>query len=395
MSSTLLEGIRVLDFGRYIAGPYCAALLGDLGADVIRIERLGGGEDRFLAPVTADGMGGLYLQLARNKRSLTLNPTKPTGREIVHRLVATADVVIANLPPTTLAAMGIDYDSVRAIRPDIIMTMVTAFGRGGPWSDKIGFDGLAQAMSGTMYLSGPVGEPTRSSAAFVDFATGALSAFATMAAMRHRDATGEGQLLEGALLKTALTMMNGTLIEQDLLTRDRESTHNRGQTSGPSDVYHCRDGSILAIAIGDPQWERWTKLVGRTDLLDDPRFATDLDRGDNGEILSEIMSEWCAERTVEEVMVALEEAKIPGGPVLSPQQALDHPHVQAIGFLEPVSYPGAPKTLGVAGFPVTMAAIDTSIRFRAPRVGEHTDEILAELGYDEEAVRDLRAARVV
>ena len=146
--SEVLKGIRVLDFGRYIAGPFCATLLGDLGADVIRIEKVDGSEDRFLSPVTEDGAGALFMQLARNKQSLTLNPMKPEGREIVKKLVATADVVVANLPPDTLEALGLDYESLTAIKPDIILTMISAFGRGGPYSNRVGFDGLGQAMSG-------------------------------------------------------------------------------------------------------------------------------------------------------------------------------------------------------------------------------------------------------
>ena len=150
--SKVLKGVKVLDFGRYIAGPFCGTLLGDLGADVIRIEKVDGSEDRFLSPITEDGDGALFMQLARNKRSLTLNPMKPEGREVVKRLVATADVVVANLPPDTLETMGLDYSSLRAIKPDIILTMISAFGRGGPYSNRVGFDGIGQAMSGNMYM---------------------------------------------------------------------------------------------------------------------------------------------------------------------------------------------------------------------------------------------------
>ena len=160
----VLSGVRVVDFGRYIAGPWCGALLGDMGADVIRVERVDGGEDRWVAPVTSDGVGAMFLQCNRNKRCLTLNPVKPEGREIVARLVRTADVVIANLPPETLVTMGLDYESLKAIKPDIILTTVTAFASGGDWSNKVGFDGLAQAASGNIYLSGPPGEPSRATA---------------------------------------------------------------------------------------------------------------------------------------------------------------------------------------------------------------------------------------
>ena len=182
----VLKGIRVLDFGRYIAGPYCGTLLGDMGAEVIRIEKVDGSEDRFLSPISDKGDGGLFMQLARNKKCLTLNPMKPEGREIVKKLVKTADVVIANLPPDTLQAMGLDYESLKATKPDIILTTVSAFGRGGPYANRVGFDGLGQAMSGAMYMSGTPDQPVKAYPPYIDFGTASLSAFGTMAALFER-----------------------------------------------------------------------------------------------------------------------------------------------------------------------------------------------------------------
>ena len=390
-----LDGIRVLDFGRYIAGPFCATLLGDLGADVIRIERREGGEDRYLTPVTDDGMGALFLQVGRNKRSLTLDPTTPEGAEVVARLVATADVVVANLPPQTLVAMGLDDGTLRAIKPDIILTTVNAFGSGGPISTKIGFDGLAQSMSGNLHMTGAPGVPTRAAVPYVDFSTAAFAALSTMAALRHRDLTGEGQVIEGALLRSALTLSNSMLIEQDMLAVDREATLNRGQTAGPSDVFATADGWVMCSVIGGSQFRRWCRMVGADDLADDERFATDQARGDNSEVLSERMAQWCAERTNAEALAEMEAAKIPAGPVHSPQQALDDDHIAAIGAMTPVEYPTASKPVRVVGYPATMSASSPTIRRRAPALGEHTDEILTELGYDRSAIADLRAKDVV
>ena len=200
----VLAGIRVLDFGRYIAGPYCAALLGDLGADVIRVERLSGGEDRWLTPVGLDGTGALYLPCNRNKRGMTLDPASAEGRQIVAQLVARADVVVANLPPDVLRALGLDLESLRQIKPDIILTTVTAFGAGGPWSHKHGFDGVGQAMCGSTYLSGTPEQPVRAAATWVDFGSATMAAFGTLAALMSRAQTGEGQKVEGALLRTAV-----------------------------------------------------------------------------------------------------------------------------------------------------------------------------------------------
>ncbi len=211
--SGVLDGIRVLDFGRYIAGPFCAALLADLGAEVIRVERIGGGEDRGFIPVGAgpDGGGAMFLAMNRNKLGMTLDPATPKGREIVKKLVATADVVVANLPPQVLRALALDLDSLRLVKPDIILTTVTGFGAGGPLSHKHGFDGIGQAMSGAAYLSGAPEQPIAIKLPWVDFGTACLSAFGTLAALIERGKTGHGQKVEGALLRTAIAFANATL----------------------------------------------------------------------------------------------------------------------------------------------------------------------------------------
>ena len=220
--SGVLSGYRVLDFGRYIAGPYCATLLAEFGADVIRIEKVAGSEDRYTTPVNGDGgVGALFMQVNRNKRGLTLNPMKPEGREIVAKLVETADVVVANLPPQGLLAMGLDLESLRKIKKDIILTTVSAFGHGGPYSNRVGFDGVAQAMCGAAHLTGHADEPMKSYAPWVDFGTASLAAFGTMAALFERQKTGKGQVVEGALLATALNFFNFHLIEKSLRQPNR------------------------------------------------------------------------------------------------------------------------------------------------------------------------------
>ena len=392
----VLNDIRVLDLGRYIAGPCLATHLADLGADVIRIEKVDGSEDRFVTPVAADGSGALFLQVGRNKRGLTLNPTKPDGAEVLRRLVEGADVVVANMPPAGLIAMGVDYESLKAIKPDIILATNNVFGSGGPWSERVGFDGLAQAMSGAASMSGPPDQPTRSAAPFVDFCSATLGAVAVLAAIRHRDLTGEGQVVETALLKTALMMMNGAILEQALLGLDRTSTHNRGQNAAPSDYFRCSDGYIAASVLGAPLWERWCNLVERPDLLNDDRFKDDISRGNHRDELCGVMDAWCAERTVTEALDALAELKVPAAPVYTPQQVLDDEHVAAIDLFQSVDYPGGlTEPAPIAEFPVSMSAVDTSIRRPAPTLGQHTDEILTELGYDGATIEDLRAKRVV
>ncbi len=393
--SKVLEGIRVLDFGRYIAGPFCGTLLGDMGAEVIRIEKVDGSEDRFLSPVTENGDGAMFMQLARNKRGMTLNPMKPQGREIVKKLVATADVVVANLPPETLKAMALDYESLRSTKSDIILTMISAFGRGGPYSNRVGFDGLGQAMSGNMYMSGTPEQPVKAYAPFIDFGTASLAAFGTMAALYERQKTGKGQIVEGSLFNTALTMMNGTVIEQAAIKPNRVATLNRAQTSAPADTFKTKDGWVLVQSVGGPLFKRWADLMGEDHWLDDPRFKDDITRGDNGEIISERLAKWCAERTSEEVLEAMEEARLPAGPILSPQEVLEDPHIAAKGLFQPLEYPGLSAPAPVMRTPVELSETPGEIRSRAPTLAEHTDEIMKELGYSESDIQELKEKRII
>jgi len=386
----ILDGIRVLDFGRYVAGPWCAALLGDLGAEVIRIEKRAGSEDRFVGPVTDGGEGALFLQTNRNKKGMTLDPLKPAGREVARRLVATADVVVANLPPQTLRAMGLDWETLSALRPSLVLTTISAFGGGGPYEERLGFDGIGQAMSGAMYLSGHPGEPMKAYVPWVDFGTAGLAAFATVAALYERRATGRGQHVEASLLQTALSVANAPLVEQRVRKLDRIATGNRSQIAGPSDAFRTKDGWLLAQVIGQPLFARFAELIGEPELLRDPRFADDPARGANGAELSERMARWCAARSTAEALAALERAQIPAGPVYSPQQALEDPHIRAARLLREVDFPGLPVPAPVSETPVRFSLTPAGVRTRAPLLGEHTDEILRELGYDAAAVTTLR-----
>ncbi len=390
-----LHGVRVLDFGRFIAGPFCAALLADLGADVIRVEKVGGGEDRHLVPVTPAGDGAFYLQVNRGKRGMTLDPRRREGRRVLERLVTRTDVVVANLPDAALQALGLDYEALSAVRPDVILTSVSAFGAGGPSSRRLGFDGIGQAMSGIMYLSGRPGEPTRAYCPYVDFTTALVAAVGTLAALLARRDTGQGQHVRASLLASALTIANGVLMEQAMVRPDRVATGNRSQTQAPSDAFRTRDGWVLVQCIGQPLFRRWTELMGEPHWLDDPRFRDDRSRGNHGAVVSERMAAWCAERSTDEALSALDAARIPAGPVLSPQQVLDDAHVQAVGFLRSVAAPGGGAEAPVTETPFTLSPARAGIRGRAPALGEHTDAILADLGFAAPAIAALRERGVV
>jgi crotonobetainyl-CoA:carnitine CoA-transferase CaiB-like acyl-CoA transferase len=392
---SVLQGIRVLDYGRFIAAPWCSAILADMGADVIRVEKREGGEDRWVQSVTEGGEGGTFLQCNRNKRSLTLDSTTAEGAEITRELVAMSDVVVANMPAAAMRSSGLDYESLAAVKPDIILASATAYGEGGPYSDLVGFDGTGQVMSGAVWRQGLPDLPIRTAVPYADFATALTLAIGVMMALYHRQATGEGQHVEGALLPTALMMSNAFLIERDLLQIDKPRAGNRGTSVAPCDLYQVEDGWVLLQVAGQPMFKRWCRVVGRDDLFDDPRFADDDLRWQNGDVLNDIMQAWCEGKTKAEVLRQLEAAKLPAAALQSPQDVLDDPHVAAMGFLKRIAFPGASRPVPIVDTPFRMSSTPGSIRARPPLLGEHTDEILAELGYDTDRIADLRAREII
>lgn len=390
-----LSGVRVLDFGRYIAGPYCGALLGEFGADVIRIEKRGGSEDRFVSPLGEGLEGAVFTQMNRNKRSMTLDPMSAAGREVVERLVRSADVVVANLPSPTLTAMGLDHASLSRLRPDIILASTSAYGDVGPLRDQVGFDGIGQVMSGAVHLTGVPEQPYRTPVAWVDFGTALHSAFGVVLALLERERSGRGQAVTTSLLGTALAFMAPTLIEQAMTGRNRQAIGNRSHGSAPTDLYRTRDGWILTQVIGQPLFRRWANLMGEPSWLEDARFRDDQSRAENSGPITERMSRWCAEHTQAEALEILGAARIPAGPVLRPQQVLDHPHVQAMGLMVETTAQGAPRPAPAFRAPVSLSETPGAIAEGPPRIGQHTEAILEELGYSAGEISDLRAAGAI
>lgn len=392
----VLDGIRVLDYGRFIAAPWCSALLADMGADVLRVEKREGGEDRWVQSVTATGEGGTFLQCNRNKRSLTLDSTTPEGAEITRKLVAHADIVVANMPAAGMRANGLDYDTLKAVKPDIILASATAYGEGGPYSGRIGFDGAGQVMSGATHRQGLPDQPLRTVVPYADFGTALTLTIGVMMALYHRDRTGEGQHVESALLPTAMMLSNAFLIERDLLGVDKPRMGNRGTSVAPCDLYRSADGGwVLLQVAGQPMFRRWCRLVGRDELYDDPRFGDDDRRWEHGDELNDIMARWCADKTKAEILTLLEQAKLPAAPMQSTQDVLDDPHVEAMGYLQRIPFPGVPRDVPLIETPFRMSATPGSIRRRAPLLGEHTEEVLTEIGYDAGQIAGLRERAIV
>lgn len=390
-----LSGIRVLDFGRYIAGPYCAMLLADFGAEVIRLERREGGEDRYIAPITASGEGPMFLGFNRNKKSVTLDPAHAASQAIKRRLIESADVVVANLPLSVLQKLGLDYPSLTAIKPDIILTQISAFGFDGPYAERVGFDPVAQAMSGTMGLTGFPDTPVRCVVPFEDFGTALHAAFGTLAALYEKQRSGRGQIVEASLLTTGVTFMQALLAERAVTGVERKQQGNTSFHVAPSDSYSTRDGWVVVQVMGNPMFKRWARLVGRADLIDDPRCKDDIARADNHPLITEAMTAWTKQRTTAEALQQLEEARVPCGPVYTLDEVLNDPHVQARELLKQVDYPSSPKPVPLANTPVRLSETPGAIERRAPTLGEHTDQVLLELGFTQAEIQNYRALGVI
>ncbi|HEX3229266.1 MAG TPA: CoA transferase [Pyrinomonadaceae bacterium] len=395
MGSLPLTGVRVVDFGRFIAAPYCAMLMADFGADVIRVERRGGGEDRYVGPIAESGEGGLFLNLNRNKRGITLDLAHPVGAEITSRLIKSADIVIVNLPIDVMKKLGLDYDSLRLVKPDIILVMASAFGADGPYAERVGFDSVAQAMSGATILTGFPGAPVRAIVPYVDYGTALHAAFGAMMALYERQKTGRGQVIDVSLLATSITFMMPLLAEQKMTRLSRKQQGNASYYAGPGDIYRVVDGWVLISVVGEPMFRRWASVVRREDLINDPRCKDDLTRADNHELITEIMNEWCAERTREQAIAALEQARVPCGPVYDLDEVLGDPQVKARKTIGEMKFSGSRKPVPIAGTPLQLGATPAEVRRSAPALGEHTAEVLSELNFSTEEIQSFRRVNAI
>ena len=406
-----LDGIRVLDMSRVFAAPVGAQILGDLGADVVKIERPGVGDDGrgygFSWVKGKDGIetrhSSFFTVSNRNKRSITLNHSKPEGQEIMRRLAKTADVLIENYKVGDLKRFGLDYESLKAINPRLIYCSVTGYGQTGPMAARPGYDGLFQATGGMMAVTGiPEGQPgagpLKAGPSLVDFLTGHNTALAVMAALMYRTRSGEGQFIDIALLDTSVTM--GCHIMQDYLISGQAPPRlgNGGNGGGPADLMHCRDGIVYLTAGTDEHYRRLTVLMEQPELFTDPRFDSNLKRGKtNRAELMDIINRWAGQRTVVEIIAALDEAGIPAARYNELPEVWEEPQVKhrKLRATTPHPYAEAGSVDLIASPLAQMSASPAAIRRPPPMLGEHTREILGELGYDEARIAELQELKII
>jgi crotonobetainyl-CoA:carnitine CoA-transferase CaiB-like acyl-CoA transferase len=384
----VLSNVRVIEFGKFVAAPMATWLLAGMGAKVTRVESLQGSPDREPYRIAGNLDGAGFLQLNSNKRSLCLDHASPAGRKVVHRLLQHADVVVCGAPAPTLVHQGLDYETLAALNPRLIWLNVSAFTSQGPLGAAVGFDGIGQAMSGAIHMSGFGDTPTRSGCSWVDASTAVYSAFAIVTALLERERTGKGHKIETSLMTTAYAAMSWFLVEQAAAQRNRIRSGNRAQSSGPSDVFRTLDGWVIVQIIGDSMFGKIARLVGRPEWIDDPRFRTDNDRSDNGEELSRGVAAWCARLTTAEALQHFSRARIPAAKVNSLQEALDEPQASAIGLFQEIQHPSR-SNLKLMRPPVMIDGRFPEIRTRPPLLGEHSHVVLAEAGFEASEIAKL------
>jgi CoA:oxalate CoA-transferase len=393
----VLTGVRVLDFSRWFAGPYAATLLAAMGAEVIRVERPAGEEERNFGPYAPNGDGMLTLVTLQNRRGITLDPLSDKGKEIVEQLVRKSDVVLHSYVSGSKEESLLSYDSLTQFNPAIIVAKVSGFGSTGPYAKRPCFDTIAQALSGAMSFTGfPETAPTRSGYAWVDFSTGAHAALGIMFALFHRQRTGKGQFIDIALLDVAVACVAGLAVAAEY----KVSGIIRGQQGNASyynytNCVKASDGWMMIGISGNPIWRRFTRAVGREDLKEDPRLQSDRLRYENRQVIQTVLDEWLKDKTVGEVIRIMEEARVPCSPVNNIVEMVNDPQVAAREMLIDVEYPGIGK-IPLPGPAIKMSETPGAIEMPAPKAGEHNQEVYSSLlGFDSEKLGQLKAEGVI
>jgi crotonobetainyl-CoA:carnitine CoA-transferase CaiB-like acyl-CoA transferase len=391
-----LDGVRVIDLSRVLAGPFCGMLLADMGADVIKVEDTGSGDESRTWPPHKGGESAAYLVINRNKRDLTLDLKAPDGAAVLRNLVKRADVLIENFRTGTMEGFGLGYDVLSALNPGLIYCSISAFGRTGPRKDGAGYEALMQAFSGIMSITGePDGPPVRAGVSFLDLTTGIFSAFGIANALLHRATTGLGQRVDASLLETAVTLLNYHA-EGFLLTGAVPKALGSSHPSlSPYRTFRCRDGQWVFIAgANDRFWQRLVVALDLGALRNDERFAKNLGRVRHRVELEAAVADAIAKYDREPLLKLLEDAGVPATPVNTVDQVMNDPQTAARQMIERVLHP----TLGeipVIGTPVKYSRMHPGVRTPAPLQGEHTDEVLAEWGYSTDEIAALRAKKVI
>ena len=392
-----LSDVKVLELGTLIAGPFCSRILAEFGAQVIKVESPDGGDPlRQWRKLHQDTSLWWYVQ-ARNKKSVTVNMREPEGQEIVRRLAAEADIVVENFRPGTLEKWGLGWDALSQRNPGLVMVRLSGYGQDGPYCDRAGFGAIGEAMGGLRYVTGhPDRPPVRVGISLGDAIASLYGVMGALMAMRHREVNGgKGQVVDVALYESVFSLMESLLPEYDVAGFVRERSGASLPGIVPSNTYTTRDGKYVVIgANGDSIFKRMMAAIGRDDLGGDPGLARNDGRVARTTELDQAIGDWCSAHDLDHVLKVLADAQVPSGKIYDIADIVNDLHYRARGMIEQAALPdGTP--MKVPGVVPKMTATPGGTRWLGPGLGEHTDEVLAELGYDAEKMRDLKARGVI
>ncbi|MCF6096458.1 CoA transferase [Thermovorax subterraneus] len=391
-----LEGFKVLDLSRVLAGPFATMILGDLGAEIIKIEIPGVGDDsRSFGPFIKNE-SAYFMSINRNKKSITLNLKKKEGIEILKKLVEKCDVLVENFRPGTMEKLGIGYDELKKINPRIIYAACSGFGHTGPYSQRPAYDVIVQGMGGIMSITGqPGGPPTRVGASIGDITAALFLAIGILAALNVREKTGLGQKVDVAMLDCQVAILENAIARYFVTGKSPQPIGNRHPSITPFSSFKTKDGFVIIAVGNDNLWAKFCNVVGRPELIDDERFKTNPDRTKNWEELESILNEIFSEKTTDEWLEILEKAGIPCGPINNIERVVNDPQVKAREMLVELEHPVAGR-MKVPGIPIKFSETPGKVESPAPLLGQHTEEVLKEmLGFTEEQIETLRANEVI